>query len=82
MAVVYPQLESIPPQVYTADHWAEVDRAMRELAIIDHLLQKCERCKMPVEALRAECDGACQFFQALQAEYRGLQATNPPPLGG
>lgn len=78
----YPNMTSEPPRIYTADDFANWDEALRQLAVWDHVLQKCERCKMPVEALRQECDAACDFFNGLSAEWRGAQADYPPPTGG
>lgn len=77
----YPPIDGPPPQVWTEQHTAAAEDALRQLALVDHILQKCERCKIPVTELRADCDGLCNFFQRIIAEQRGQQAELPAALG-
>jgi hypothetical protein len=68
------------PQLYTADHYRSWDEAMRQLAIVDALLRKCESCNMPVAQLREECDGLCEFFTGLNRQFRNVQMDQPEAL--
>lgn len=79
LSPLYPEISGPPPMVYTPDHYREVDEALRLLAIANHILQKCERCNMPVEALRMECDAACAFFNSFNNEWRGQNAVITTP---
>lgn len=69
----YPKLTQPAPAIYTAEHYRDWDEAMRQLAIANHLIQRCEKCGMPVEQLRQECDGLCEFFAGLNREFRNVQ---------
>lgn len=77
MPAEYPPLEGPEPQIWTADHVRAAEEALRQLAVADAILKKCERCKIPVNELRADCDGMCQFFTHWLEEYRGQQASLP-----
>lgn len=76
----YPPLEQAAPQIWTDDDMARWQEAIRLLAVENAILEKCERCKIPVAALREECDAACNMLQALINEYNGQNATHPVPL--
>lgn len=80
MAAKYDELKSQPPVIFNSDHFYDWDTAMQQLSIADHILQKCERCNMPVQEERARCDALCEFFQGLNQEWRGTQAVQPVPL--
>ena len=73
----YPKLDKPLPKIFTSDHFQSWDQAMQQLAIANAVITKCERCKMPVEGHRQECDSLCSFFEGLNAEWRGPQADNP-----
>ncbi len=72
----YPKVKQAPPPIYTAEHFKDWEAALHQLAIANHHIAKCERCGMPVEAYRQECDQLCDFFRGLQQEYRD-PATGP-----
>lgn len=77
----YPPLADAPPQVWTPDHVAAAENALRQLAVVDFVLRKCERCKIPHGELRADCDGLCNFFNTFLEEQRGQQAPIPTAIG-
>lgn len=77
----YPPLDSMPPPLWTDQHAAAAEQALRDLAVVDHILKKCEACKIMVGQMRADCDGLCEFFTRWLAEYHNPQTANPPPLG-
>lgn len=77
----YPPLDAMPPPIWNDQHAAAAEQALRDTAVIDHILKKCEACKIQVGQMRADCDGLCDFFTNWLAQYRANQAENPPPLG-
>jgi hypothetical protein len=76
----YAKMEKDPPKIFNSDYFSSWDQAMQQLAIANWVISKCEKCGMPVEAMRAECDGLCSFFAGLNAEWRGPQAQAPEVL--
>lgn len=78
---LYPPIEGPIPEVWTQQHLARAEESLRQLAVVDHILQKCERCNIPNGALRADCDGLCRFFQSVIEEMRGQQAALPQAVG-
>lgn len=78
----YPQLESSPPAIWNESHVANWEEALRQLSIVDAILKKCERCKIPVGELRQECDSCCEFLTNLLNDYKGFDADTPEPLKG
>jgi hypothetical protein len=76
----YPPIEGPIPQIFTEDHIREWEQQLQNLAVANAIIQKCERCNIPVAASRADCDGLCAFFHAMLAEERGQQAANPLAL--
>jgi hypothetical protein len=78
----YPPLDRPPPKIYTSDHFQSADAAMQTLAVVNHILEKCERCQWPVEAQRAECDGLADFYESFNAEWRGPGTATPEVLSG
>lgn len=73
----YPPLDQPVPQLYTSDHVKEWEEQLRNLAVADAVIKKCERCNIPVQTSRTECDALCDFFQGMLAEERGQQAARP-----
>lgn len=73
----YPPLEGPEPAVFDDTHAAAAEDALRQLALTDAIVRKCERCKITVGELRKDCDGLCDFFTNFLAEYRGQAATLP-----
>lgn len=78
----YPPLEGPPPQVWTADHVRMAEDGLRQVAVTDAILKKCERCKVHVGETRAECDSLCDFFQTFLSEHKGQQSDLMPAVGG
>lgn len=76
----YPPLNSPIPPIYTQDHVRDWEQALQQLAITNEVIKKCERCRIPVEASRQECDSLCEFFRHMIAEERGQQASMPAPM--
>lgn len=76
----YPKLDKPLPRIFSSDHFSSWDAAMQQLAIANGILEKCEKCKMPVEGQRAECDALCEYFSGLNAEWRGPQSAAPEVL--
>jgi len=76
----YPPLSVPAPSPYTDDHIREWEQQLQNLAVADAIIKKCERCKIPVDASRRDCDGLCEFFQRMIAEERGQQAARPAPI--
>lgn len=74
----YPPLDGPPPSPYNADDVRRWEEALRQLAVADQLIKRCERCKIPASASRTDCDALCDFFQGLISEFRGPQS----PIGG
>jgi hypothetical protein len=70
----YPPLEYPVPKIFNREDVARWEEALRQLAVVNELLGQCERCKIPVAEARADCDGLCQHFQNLIAEYSGQQS--------
>lgn len=62
----------------TPDALGRIEDAMHQLGPVCNLLQRCERCKIPVSAAREHCDSLTGFFQSILAEFKGPQA----PIGG
>lgn len=80
MAANYPPMDQPMPQIYSHEHVKEWEEQLRNLAVADAVIKKCERCKIPVQTSRTECDSLCEFFQAMIEEERGQQATRPHPI--
>lgn len=76
----YAELKDPLPMIYTPDHYKDWDAAMRQLAIANAVISKCEKVQMPVSEERLTCDALCSHFNRLNAEFRGPQAANPIPL--
>jgi hypothetical protein len=73
----YPPMSGTEPKIFTQQDFAEWEDALQKLAVVNHILQRCERCKLPVEAARADCDGLCSFYNSLMAEFKGPQSPIP-----
>jgi hypothetical protein len=73
----YPELDVPPPSPYNEDDFRRWEEALRQLAVADHLIKRCERCNIPVSAARTDCDALCTFFQSLMKEFRGPNAPVP-----
>lgn len=76
----YPPMDILPPQIWTDQHLAAAEQSLRDLAVVDHILQRCERCKIAVGQMRADCDALCSFFQTWIADYKHTQSDSPPPM--
>jgi hypothetical protein len=76
----YPPTEGPVPQVFTDQHIREWEQQLQNLAVANAIIQKCERCGIPVQTSRQDCDALCSFFQAMLAEERGQQTPNPLAL--
>lgn len=77
MAANYPPLEGPEPQIFSREHIKEWEEQLRNLSVANAVINKCERCRIPVQTSRTECDSLCEFFQGLIAEETGQQATRP-----
>lgn len=73
----YPPLEEQPPNPYDDNDYRRWEEALRQLAVADHLIKRCEKCNIPTAASRADCDALCRFFNSLIAEFKGPQS----PIG-
>jgi hypothetical protein len=71
---VYPPLQEPPPRLHTEEDRRAWEDALHKLALINHILQKAERIKLPVQNHRADCDNLCMLFQGLIAEFEGPQS--------
>lgn len=76
----YPALNSPVPQLYTQDDVSTWYQQLQNLAVVDAVIKKCERCAIPVDPSRRECDALCTFFQGLIAEETAQNTTSPRPL--
>lgn len=76
----YPPMDGPLPQVYSSEHVKAWEEQLRNLAVADAVIKKCERCNIPVQASRTECDALCDFFQAMIAEETGQQTPSPRPV--
>ena len=76
----YPPMDILPPQLWTDQHLAAAEQSMRDLAVVDHILKRCEACKIGVGQMRADCDGLCEFFTNWITEYKNPQSGTPSPL--
>lgn len=76
----YPPLDMPEPSIYTSEHVKEWEEQLRNLAVANAVIQKCERCKIPVQTSRTECDALCEFYQTMIAEVTGQQSTRPLPI--
>lgn len=77
----YPALETLPPPTYGPDDVRAAEDALRQLAVVDELLKRCDRCKIPVSELRKDCDGLCEFFENFLSEHKGQGAPLPHAIG-
>ena len=77
----YPPLEAPVPAMFSQDQLRAAENALRQLPVANALIERCERCKIPVAEARADCDGLCQFFQNILAEARGQQTGVPTAMG-
>lgn len=77
----YPPLADAPPQIFGPEHIAAAENALRQLAVVNYVLEKCERCKIPNGEVRKDCDGLCDFFTRFLEEERGQNAARPQPVG-
>lgn len=73
-----PDPSDLAPSPLTVDDLARIEEALRQLAVAENLIQRCERCKIPVTEARADCDALKSFLAAVHAEFRGPQS----PIGG
>lgn len=78
----YPPLTDAPPMIFGPEHIAAAENALRQLAVVNFVLEKCDRCKIPNGEIRADCDGLCDFFTNFLAEEKGQQAPIPTAVGG
>ncbi len=76
----YPPLDQPVPQIFTNEHVKAWEEQLRNLAVADAVIKKCERCNIPVQTSRTECDALCDFYQGMIAEETGQQSTNPRPI--
>lgn len=76
----YPAMDILPPTIWTDQHLAAAEQSLRDLAVVDYILQRCERCKIGVGQMRADCDGLCDFLTNWIADYKSPQSATPPAL--
>lgn len=76
----YPPLEGPEPNPFDDTHIRAAEDAVRQLAYVDALIKRCEKCKIPASELRKDCDGLCDFFTNFLAEQKGQSAPLPQPV--
>lgn len=77
----YPDWGGPTPVLFTEEHTRMAEDALRQLVLVNAILQKCEKCKIPTGEIRKDCDGLCDFFTNFLAEQRGDQAPITAALG-
>lgn len=73
----YPPLDGPEPQIYTQEDVANWYQQLQNLAVANAIIKKCERCNVPVDPSRKECDALCVFYQNLIREEQQQQARSP-----
>lgn len=51
-----------------------VEEFQRQAAIAQGLIERCKRCQIPVDMAEADCQAACAFLDAVEAEFKGPQS--------
>lgn len=70
----YPPLQGPEPRIYTDEDVNNWYQQLQNLAVANAVIAKCERCNIPVDPSRRECDALCTFYQGLIAEDRQQSA--------
>lgn len=73
-------LHTKPIQPFSADDFARCEEMLRQLGPVKDLIQKCEKCNIPVSAAKADCEALTAWFQSVLAEFAGPQGTVQGPL--
>lgn len=56
---------------------ARIEELFRIAGVVKGLIERCKRCKIPVDAVDADCDAACSFLESVYSEYKGPQSPVP-----
>lgn len=70
----YPPLQGPEPRIYTDEDVGNWYQQLQNLAVANAVIQKCERCNIPVEPSRRECDALCTFYHTLIEEDKQVTA--------
>lgn len=81
MAVEYPPLDQAVPNPFNQDHVRAAEEALRQLSVANALIERCEKCRIPVSEARADCDGLCKFLQGFLDMARSTQSDIPMAMG-
>lgn len=65
------------PNPLDVNDLARIEELFRIAGVAKGLIERCKRCKIPVDAVDADCEAACAFLDAVYAEYRGPQSPVP-----
>lgn len=66
------------PCPYCEDDFRRMEEALRQLHQVSLLIDRCERCNIPVAEARADMEAQRKWYQDTLAEFRGPQS----PIGG
>ena len=66
----------LPKMLDQAD-MSMIEEFQRQAALAKALIERCKRCKIPVDMAEADCEAACEFLDAVEREYKGPQSPQP-----
>ena len=70
----YPPLQGPEPRIYTDEDVNNWYQQLQNLAVANAVIAKCERCQIPVDPSRRECDSLCTFYQRMIEEDKQVSA--------
>lgn len=70
----YPPLNGPEPRIFTDEDVSNWYQQLQNLAVTNAVIAKCERCNIPVEPSRRECDALCTFYHGLIDEDKQQSA--------
>lgn len=75
--IKYPEPREALINPYTEDDFRRMEDALRRTVAVHHLIERCKRCQIPVEAVERDCDACYMSLQAILGEFRGPNAPIP-----
>jgi len=75
-------LNEQPESPFSEQDMARIEDAYRRLSIPKGLIARCERCGIPCDQAKRDCDALEQFFAKLIAEFSSVQAPTNTNLQG
>lgn len=73
----YPELHEALPNPFNEEDFRRMEDALRQTVRVHHLIERCKRCNIPVDAIERDCDACYMALQAKLSEFRGPQAPIP-----